>query len=215
MTDTKNNTGHRNTGDWNTGHRNTGDWNTGHRNTGHRNTGDWNTGHRNTGHRNTGHRNTGHRNTGHRNTGDWNTGHRNTGYCNTATPDDCLIFNKPAKRSDWENATKPSWMYFNLTTWIEEKDMTDKEKEAYPSYTATGGYLKVCTSYQHAAIESWEKATPEDRALTFKLPNFDKKVFMDIFGFDPEKDEKTVSVDGAEYKTSHEKLARIKAILEE
>jgi len=63
--------------------------------------------------------------------------------------------------------------------------LTDKEKEAYPSYVATGGYLKFYESLQHAYIESWEKATEEDRAKTFKLPNFDIYVFKEIFGFTP------------------------------
>ena len=50
--------------------------------------------------------------------------------------------------------------------------MSDKEKEAYPSYVTTGGYLKVCTSYQHAAIESWENTDDKDRELTLKTSQF-------------------------------------------
>ena len=189
------NTGYRNTGNCNTGNRNTGDcntgdWNTGNRNTGYRNTGNWNTGNRNTGDCNTGawntgNRNTGDWNTGNRNTGDWNTGNHNTGYCNTITPDDILIFNKPAKRSDWEKAEKPEWMYVSTTQWIYEEDMTDKEKEAYPSYVTTGGYLKVYPTLQAAYVDAWEKASKEDKELTFKLPNFDIEVFKEIFGFTP------------------------------
>jgi len=178
---TKNNTGYCNTGD-----RNTGDWNTGDRNTG-----DWNTGHRNTGHWNTGDRNTGHWNTGH-----WNTGDRNTGYCNSVTPDDCLIFNKPAKRSDWENADKPNWMYVDLTKWVTQENMTDKEKEANPIYVITGGYLKSYTSLTHAYVDAWEKADEKDRELTRKLPNFDEAVFEEVFGFNPwKKSKKTITLD--------------------
>ena len=149
------------------------------------NTGNWNTGDWNTGHRNTGTGNTGHRNTGDRNTGDWNTGDRNTGYCNSVTPDDCLIFNKPGKRSDWEKAEKPNWMYAQLTQWVGVSAMTDKEKTAYPSYVTTGGYLKCFPDLRSAFLDAWEKATPEDRALTEKLPNFDPDVFEEVFGFNP------------------------------
>ena len=106
-----------------------------------------------------------------------NTGNWNTGYCNTITPDDLLIFNKMAKRIDWDKAQKPEWMRAQLTRWVCAVDMSDAEKEAYPSYVTTGGYLKSHTSLKSAFVEAWEKATPEDRALTFKLPNFDAVVF--------------------------------------
>lgn len=53
MSDSKNNTGHRNTGDYNTGWYNTGDRNTGWYNTGYYNTGGFNTGWYNTGFFNT------------------------------------------------------------------------------------------------------------------------------------------------------------------
>ena len=73
----------------NTGNRNTGDWNTGDWNTG-----DWNT--------------------GDSNTGDWNTGDSNTGFFNTITPETILVFNKECKKEKWENAIKPSFLYFDL-----------------------------------------------------------------------------------------------------
>ena len=199
------NTGYRNTGNSNTGYRNTGDWNagdwntgnenagncnTGYSNTGNRNTGNWNTGYRNTGYRNTGDWNTGNENAGNRNTGNWNTGDWNTGYCNSITPDECLIFNKKGSRKEWDNTEKPNWIYVNLTEWIPKYDMTEKEKEAYPSYVTTGGYLKCYSSLQHAFIESWEKASKEDKELTFKLPNFDIEVFEEVFGFNPVMDDK-------------------------
>jgi hypothetical protein len=184
----KTNTGDYNTGDYNTGYRNTGDYNTGDYNTGDCNTGDGNTGYRNTGDYNTGYRNTGYCNTGYRNTGDHNTGDYNTGYCNSVAPEDCLIFNKPAKRKDWYGAEKPDWMFVNLTKWISESEMTKKEKDAYPSYVTTGGYLKAFATLQDAFKDSWDKADKEDRDKTFNLPNYDREVFIEVFGFDPEKD---------------------------
>ena len=165
----------------------------------------------NTRDRNTGNWNTGKCNTGNRNTGNWN-----TGYCNTITPETCLIFNKPGKRQDWFNADKPSWMYVSLTDWVPKSEMSEKEKEAYPSYTTTGGYLKVYSSLQHAYIEAWGKATEEDKAKTFKLPNFDVDVFIEIFGFDPREDKKTITIDGKDIKISTEKFEELKKqLLEE
>jgi len=83
-------------------------------------------------------------------------------------------------------------MIINLTTWIFEKNMSDKEKEAYPSYITTGGCLKIYSSLKEAYIESWNKATKEDRQLTLKLPNFDDEVFKEIFGFSAVKNLKGI-----------------------
>jgi len=185
MADLKSNTGDLNTGDWNTGSWNTGNLNTGDLNIGDLNTGDLNTGDLNTGDLNTGHRNTGDLNIGHRNTGNWNTGDLNTGYMNTITPENILVFNKTCTREEWDNAVKPSWMYIKLTQWIDENDMSDKEKESNPSYVTTGGYLKFYSNPHHAYVEGWGKASKKDKELTRKLPNFDVDVFKEIFGFTP------------------------------
>lgn len=151
------------------------------------------------------------------NTGNCNTGNWNTGYFNTITPDDVLIFNKSAKRKDWENTRKPDWICFYLTEWVTESEMTDKEKEAYPSYTTTGGFLKVCTSCQHAAIEAWNKTSQEDKELTLKLPNFDDDVFKEIFGFSVleslEKKTHTIKIDGKEIEISDESFQEFKKSL--
>ena len=215
------NTGHKNTGHRNTGYWNTGDWNTGDCNTGDCNTGDKNTGHRNTGHRNTGdwntgdcntgYCNTGYWNTGDRNTGDWNTGDCNTGYCNTITPEEVLVFNKLCGVKKWNKAIKPGWMYISLTEWVSEEDMTDKEKESNPSYITTGGYLKFYSNPHHAYIEGWEKANKRDRELTFKLPNFDIKVFKEIFGFTPTLDiKKKITIDGKDIEISEDSFNEFK-----
>jgi len=139
----------------------------------------------NTGNMNTGYWNTGNMNTGDRNTGNWNTGNMNTGYCNSITPKKCLIFNKEALIEDWKNAEKPEWIYADLTIWIEELKMTDKEKEAYPSYVTTGGYLKAYNSLKEAYVDAWEKASEEDKLKIFKLPNYNEDVFKEVFGFTP------------------------------
>ena len=155
----------------------------GYRNTGHQNTGHQNTGDRNTGDRNTGDWNTGDRNTGHRNTGDWNTGDRNTGYFNTVTPEDVLAFNKPCKRTDWESATIPDFLYFSPTEWICDSDMTDQEKVDNPKFYVAGGYLKKF-DYKVAFKKAWDESDAEDRALVEKLPNFDADLFLEISGID-------------------------------
>ena len=192
-----NNTGDWNTGNWNTGNWNTGDWNTGNWNTGNWNTGNWNTGNRNTGYCNTGNWNTGNRNTGNCNTGNcntgnWNTGDWNTGFFNTITPETILAFNKECKKEEWENAIKPSFLYFNLIEWINESDMTEEEKQDNPSYTTTCGYLKEY-EYKEAFQKSFNKLSAEEKKKQVEqlkaLPNFDKDIFYEISGIDIENTE--------------------------
>ena len=234
MTDKKQNTGHSNTGDWNTGHsntghrntsdrntgnkntsdrntgykntgdRNTGSWNTGDRNTGDCNTGDKNTGDRNTGYRNTGHSNTGYRNTGDCNTGDWNTCDKETGYFNTVSPTHINVFNKPCPIVIWNEADKPSFIYFKLTEWILKSNMTDEEKTDNATFKTTGGYLKSY-GYQEAFQASYAKASDEDKALLLKLPNFDAEVFKEISGIDVTVkattcEGKIVEIEGVKYQ---------------
>ena len=151
-------TGLCNTGDCNTGNRNTGDCNTGDCNTGDCNTGDCNTGDCNTGNRNTGNRNTGNRNTGDCNTGDCNTGDCNTGDCNTGDwnlssfntgcfmteEQKIMLFDKPTNWTyrDWINSDARYALTNipkNVVEWVSSYDMTDEEKEKYPTYETTGG----------------------------------------------------------------------------
>ena len=149
--------------DNNTGYRNTGDWNTGDWNTGYRNTGNWNT-------------------------GNWNTCDKETGFFNTVEVKTIRIFNKECNIEEWKNATKPSFLYFNLTEWILKINMTDKEKEDNESYKTTGGYLKEY-DYKEAFQQSYNKASQEDKDLLLKLPNFNAEVFKEISGINILKQE--------------------------
>ena len=155
----------------------------GYRNTGDRNTGHWNTGYRNTGHMNTGYWNTGDWNTGDRNTGDWNTGDRNTGFFNTVTPDVILVFNKECPMDKWKKAYKPDFLFFDLTYWVEESEMTNEEKTLDPGYHYRGGQLRK-KDYKTAFKESWDNADQEDREKIKNLPNFDPQIFFEISGID-------------------------------
>ena len=116
-----------------------------------------------------------------RNAGDWNTGDWNTGTFNTETPKEILVFNKKCSKEKWDNADKPSWLYFNLTEWVYFSDMTDEEKLQYPSYKTTGGYLKKM-DYKEAFKKSYDNASKEQQQAIKKLPNWNKKVFFEISG---------------------------------
>lgn len=72
---------------------------------------------------------------------------------------------------------------FRLTEWIYKIDMTDEEKENYPEYETTGGYLRVYT-YEKAWQNSWDKLTDDEKQAVKEIPNFDPEVFKEITGID-------------------------------
>jgi hypothetical protein len=188
------NTGNRNTGDWNTGDWNTGDWNTGNRNTGDCNTGNRNTGNRNTGDWNTGDWNTGNRNTGNRNTGDWNLSSFNTG-CFMTEEQKIMLFDKPTDWTyrDWINSDARYALTNipkNVVEWVSSYDMTDEEKEKYPTYETTGGYLKVLDESESAQIW-WDGLTDGSKDIIKSLPNFDAEIFRKCTGIKVESEDKS------------------------
>ena len=104
----------------------------------------------------------------------------------------------------------PSFFYFDLNTWINESDMSDKEKEAYPSYVTCGGYLK-CREYKQAWRESWDKATSEDKKKVMDLPNWNNGMFKTISGIDVEKElNSKVELSDDELVAELQKRGRIK-----
>ena len=188
------NTGKGCTGLCNTGNRNTGDCNTGNRNTGNRNTGDWNTGDWNTGNRNTGDCNTGDWNTGDWNTGDWNLSSFNTG-CFMTEEQKIMLFNKPTDWTyrDWINSDARYALDHipkNVVEWVSSYDMTDEEKEKYPTYETTGGYLKVLDESESAQIW-WDGLTDGSKDIIKSLPNFDAEIFRKCTGIKVESEDKS------------------------
>lgn len=173
-------TGLCNTGDRNTGDRNTGDCNTGDCNTGNWNTGNWNT--------------------GDRNTGNWNTGNRNTGDCNTADfstgvfcaqEEKIKIFDKQSDLTygEWMGSRARNIIYWNMETavWVYEENMSAEEKEQYPTYKTTGGYLKVF-SYKEAWSNLWNNLTDSEKQEIKNIPNFDSEKFEYITGIKVENE---------------------------
>ena len=172
----------------NIGKDNIGKGNTGDSNTGGSNTGGSNTGYRNTGDGNIGDKNTGNRNTGNRNTGDWNRANFSTGCFNTKE-EKIRLFNK---RSNW---TYRDWRYssardlmcdcpYTKTVWINEKYMTDSEKEENPTRERTGGYLKTIEVTDEDRQAWWDNLDDEEQEEIKSLPNFDKEIFKEITGIE-------------------------------
>ena len=154
------NTGKSCTGLCNTGDCNTGDWNTGNRNTGNRNTGD-------------------------RNTGDWNIANASSG-CFCTENQKILIFDKPSDWTikDWWNSDARYLLNHipkNVVEWIHSSDMTDEEKENYPTHETTGGYLKVLNESESAQIW-WNGLSEKDKETIKSIPNFDVEKFEKCTG---------------------------------
>jgi hypothetical protein len=199
----KGNTGIKNTGNYNSGKFNSGDYNSGNYNSGNYNTGRFNSGRFNTSNYNSGKFNSGRYNSGDYNIGNYNIGNYNIGDCNLSDKNIgcfCTNDNKHEtiklfnKESDWTlNTWKSSRAYkiidgyFELTLWIKEYDMTDEEKEKYPEYKATGGYLKEL-GYTEAWKNMWNYINDTEKEAFTSLPNFDKDIFKTITGIDVEED---------------------------
>jgi len=147
------------------------------------NTGDCNTGYYSTGYYTTINYNTGNRNTGDCNTSNWNSVNYETGHFNTEPAHTIRVFNKTIDMEEWREAYLPHFLYFDLTEWISSVDMTDEEKEAYPTHTTTGGYLREYT-YKEAFQKSWQNADPKDRERVRDIPGFDADIFYEISGID-------------------------------
>ena len=137
----------------------------------------------NTGNNNTGNNNTGCYNTGDNNAGNWNSSSSVSGYFNTESLKTIRVFNKECSVKEWGNASKPGFLFFNLTEFVSFDNMTDAEKEQNPNHKTTGGYLKTY-EYKEAFKKSYESASQEERDLILKLPNFDPEVFLEISGID-------------------------------
>lgn len=159
---------------------------------------------------NTGNRSTGDCSTGDWSTGDWSTGNYSTGHFSTIDYSGYGAFNQHCTHEEWETAIKPKFIFFRLTEWIPEENMTKEEKGGNPQYETAGGYLKIF-DYKEAWRNAWDSATNEDKELLYKLPNFDKAVFKEISGIDVDEDTiKTIVLDGEEIKISKESFEALK-----
>ena len=139
----------------------------------------------NTGDRNTGNCNTGNWNTGDWNTGDWNIVNASSG-CFCTEDQKILIFDKPSDWTikDWWNSDARYLLNRipkNVVEWIYSSDMTDEEKEKYPTHETTGGYLKVLDESESAQIW-WNSLSKKNKKIIKSIPNFDADKFEKCTG---------------------------------
>lgn len=70
------------------------------------------------------------------------------------------------------------------TVWINEKYMTDLEKQENPTWESTGGYLKIIEATNEDKQKWWDNLDDEEREEVMSLPNFDKEIFKKITGIE-------------------------------
>ena len=73
-----------------------------------------------------------------------------------------------------------------IVEWISCEDMSDEEKEKYPSYKTTGGYLKVLDE-RDAVQDYWNGLSEYDKQKIYDLPNFDREIFKQCTGIEVEE----------------------------
>ena len=97
-----------------------------------------------------------------------------------------MLFNKPSDMTyrDWLNSDAKHLLNQipkDVVEWVYEKDMTDEEKEAYPTYKTTGGYLKVLDESECGQIW-WDSLSERQKNIIKSIPNFDAEIFEQCTG---------------------------------
>ena len=97
-----------------------------------------------------------------------------------------MLFNKPSDMTynDWLRSDARyllNQIPKDVVEWVYEKDMTDEEKSAHPTYETTGGYLRVLDESESAQIW-WDGLTETDKSIIKAIPNFDGKIFEECTG---------------------------------
>ena len=77
----------------------------------------------------------------------------------------------------------------DVVEWIHEKDMTDEEKVAHPTYETTGGYLKALDESECGQLW-WDSQADREREIIKEIPNFDAEIFFQCTGIRVESEEK-------------------------
>ncbi|WP_196243754.1 pentapeptide repeat-containing protein, partial [Lysinibacillus sphaericus] len=141
----------------------------------------------NSGYRNSGNHNSGMFNQGDYNSGDFNISDNNTGCFNTVQHT-IKIFDADTDMTleQWRRSDAYKLLRridYTPTTWVWDHDMTDEEKEKYPSYKTTEGYLRqndLTQVYQNW----WNNLDDEEKEIIEGIPNFDADKFKLITSID-------------------------------
>jgi hypothetical protein len=150
-------------------------------NLGTNNLGFGNAGNRNAGHYNAGNDNAGHYNAGNRNAGHYNAGNDNAGMFNSK-PGKLRLFNKETNVKFEDDRIQAVIRHQpDFQEYVYFSNMTDAEKGNHPYAKVTGGYIRQL-GYKEGWLRFWDNSTDSVKKAFLNLPNFDKKVFLEITG---------------------------------
>lgn len=93
---------------------------------------------------------------------------------------------------DWRSSKARTILYDMMVSpiqKIDEKDMTDKEKEEHSEYQTTGFYLKKLSLEKIAEERQkcWNELSQEQKDIVMAIPNFDKEIFKETTGIDVDR----------------------------
>jgi hypothetical protein len=106
------------------------------------------------------------------------------------------VFNVQVTAEEFDKITVPK-IKLPVARWIEEKEMTDDEKDDNENYKTLGGYLKTL-SYQDAWKLAWGEMAEEVKAQFKNIPHFNADIFKKITGIDVSVKE-TIEIGGIKY----------------
>ena len=87
---------------------------------------------------------------------------------------------------DWDNSDARIIMNSCPCTYsdfINELDMTEEEKENYPEYKTTGGFVKTFVATKEDKEKWWNELDEDKKDIIRDLPNFDFDKFRQCVGF--------------------------------
>ena len=129
-----------------------------------------------------------------------------------------MVFNKAVGKEDfkeYKKQIKEILKDFELTTFVEEENMTKEEKKDNPKYKDIKGYLKVW-GYKKAWENFKRKTSKENWEKLMNFPHFNAEIFKKITGIDVNKKEnelvKFKTEDGEKLKLSRKSIEEIKKL---
>lgn len=97
-----------------------------------------------------------------------------------------MLFNKPSDITyrEWIDSDARDLLNQipkNVVEWVDEEDMTDEERIAYPTYETTGGYLKIPDESKSGQLW-WNELSDYNKQIIKSIPNFDPDIFYECTG---------------------------------
>ena len=122
------------------------------------------------------------------NSGYWNSGNWNSGLFNTEKNPKLKMFDKESDWTidDWINSDARCIMNtcpYTYSSFIDESEMNNEEKENHPEYETIEGYVKTFIATKEDKEKWWNELDEDKKDVIKALPNFDFDKFRQCVGF--------------------------------